>query len=262
MVRQYVGPVLAAEARPLPPNLVALMVGAGEDGVVYASLGTTFHLESEAEARGLAAALAGLNRTVIWQLREGSLPAAVTLGSLALPPSVHVVAWAPQNDVLGHPALRAFVTHSGINSMYEAAWHGVPVAAVPLDAEQADNAAKAGVQRRSAGRPLLTQRRAEPDPPRTCMPRRSSGEGWASASPGRSCQTRSTCWRLWRRSRPSRASARQPCARGSSCVRALATQSTTRQARRQGVGSVSADQGCGGPRGLARTQRVRCALPH
>ena len=32
---------------------------------------------------------------------------------------VQVVTWVPQNDILAHPNLRAFLSHVGINSMYE-----------------------------------------------------------------------------------------------------------------------------------------------
>ena len=32
---------------------------------------------------------------------------------------VQVVTWVPQNDVLAHPNLRVFLSHVGINSMYE-----------------------------------------------------------------------------------------------------------------------------------------------
>ena len=34
-------------------------------------------------------------------------------------PGVQVVTWVPQNDILAHPNLRAFLSHVGINSMYE-----------------------------------------------------------------------------------------------------------------------------------------------
>ena len=32
---------------------------------------------------------------------------------------VQVLTWVPQNDILAHPNLRAFLSHVGINSMYE-----------------------------------------------------------------------------------------------------------------------------------------------
>ena len=33
--------------------------------------------------------------------------------------ALQVVTWVPQNDILAHPNLRAFLSHVGINSMYE-----------------------------------------------------------------------------------------------------------------------------------------------
>ena len=32
---------------------------------------------------------------------------------------MQVVTWVPQNDVLAHSNLRAFLSHCGVNSMYE-----------------------------------------------------------------------------------------------------------------------------------------------
>ena len=32
---------------------------------------------------------------------------------------LQVMTWAPQNDVLGHPSVKAFLSHCGANSMYE-----------------------------------------------------------------------------------------------------------------------------------------------
>jgi len=51
-----------------------------------------------------------------------------------------VVPWLPQNDLLGHPATRAFLTHGGIHSLYEAVYHAVPMVVVPIGADQPDNA--------------------------------------------------------------------------------------------------------------------------
>ena len=53
------------------------------------------------------------------------------------------MSWLPQNDLLAHKDIKAFVSHVGHNSMYESAYHGVPVVAVPLFADQFLNAKKA-----------------------------------------------------------------------------------------------------------------------
>ena len=51
--------------------------------------------------------------------------------------------WIPQNDLLAHKDIKAFVSHAGTNSYYESAYHGVPVVAVPLFIDHFSNARKA-----------------------------------------------------------------------------------------------------------------------
>ena len=60
----------------------------------------------------------------------------------SLSTNIKVVEWLPQNDLLGHKDIKAFVSHVGFNSVYESAYHGVPVVAVPLFADQFSNAKK------------------------------------------------------------------------------------------------------------------------
>ncbi|KAI3410480.1 hypothetical protein GPALN_004581 [Globodera pallida] len=55
-------------------------------------------------------------------------------------PNVHTFEWIPQNAILRHPKLRAFITHCGQNSLSEAAKFGVPIVAIPLFADQLYNA--------------------------------------------------------------------------------------------------------------------------
>ena len=61
----------------------------------------------------------------------------------SLKPNIKLVEWLPQNDLLGHKDIRAFVSHVGQYSLYESAYHGVPVVAVPLFADQFSNAKRA-----------------------------------------------------------------------------------------------------------------------
>ncbi|XP_041494732.1 UDP-glucuronosyltransferase 2B1-like, partial [Microtus oregoni] len=47
--------------------------------------------------------------------------------------------WIPQNDLLGHPKTKAFIAHGGTNGICEAIYHGIPIAGIPLFADQPDN---------------------------------------------------------------------------------------------------------------------------
>nr|XP_048302232.1 UDP-glucuronosyltransferase 2B17-like [Myodes glareolus] len=70
---------------------------------------------------------------VLWRF-EGKTPD--TLG-----PNTRVYKWLPQNDLLGHPKTKAFVTHGGANGIYEAIHFGIPMIGIPLFGEQHDNIA-------------------------------------------------------------------------------------------------------------------------
>ncbi|XP_049486529.1 UDP-glucuronosyltransferase 2A1 isoform X4 [Panthera uncia] len=70
---------------------------------------------------------------VLWRYK-GKKPA--TLGA-----NTRLYDWIPQNDLLGHPQTKAFITHGGTNGIYEAIYHGVPMVGVPMFADQPDNIA-------------------------------------------------------------------------------------------------------------------------
>jgi len=50
--------------------------------------------------------------------------------------------WMPQQDILAHPKIRAFITHGGLLGIQEAVYFGVPLIVMPFFAEQDYNAEK------------------------------------------------------------------------------------------------------------------------
>ena len=60
-----------------------------------------------------------------------------------VPQNVKVFSWLPQNDILGHPKTKLFITHCGINGLHEALYNAVPIIGFPLFAEQHENCHRA-----------------------------------------------------------------------------------------------------------------------
>ncbi|XP_004596265.2 UDP-glucuronosyltransferase 2B14-like [Ochotona princeps] len=129
----FVGGLHCKPAKPLPKDMEDFVQSSGEEGVVVFSLGSMVSNMSEERANVIASALAQLPQKVLWRF-DGKKPE--TLG-----PNTQIYKWIPQNDLLGHPKTRAFVTHGGANGIYEAIYHGVPMVGLPLFADQPDNIA-------------------------------------------------------------------------------------------------------------------------
>ena len=48
----------------------------------------------------------------------------------------------PQNDLLGHPNIKLFITHCGNAGQHESLYHGVPMLGIPIHSNQAHNAVR------------------------------------------------------------------------------------------------------------------------
>nr|KAF6389376.1 hypothetical protein mMyoMyo1_020168 [Myotis myotis] len=128
---QFVGGLHCKPAKPLPKEMEDFVQSSGENGIVVFSLGSMVTNMTEERANVIASALAQVPQKVIWRY-DGKKPD--TLG-----PNTRLYKWIPQNDLLGHPKTKAFITHGGANGIYEAIYHGIPMVGIPMFADQPDN---------------------------------------------------------------------------------------------------------------------------
>eukprot|EP00041_Stephanoeca_diplocostata_P019471 m.420193 g.420193 ORF g.420193 m.420193 type:complete len:516 (-) comp21314_c0_seq2:1313-2860(-) len=128
---RLVGPILPGPAKPLTGE-IADFVQPG-DRVLLVSFGSQARI-TDAVMQKLVDAFALLKCKVLWKI-TGNAPKTVS-------DNVKMVSWFNQNDLLGHEAVMAFLSHGGLNGVSEAAYHGVPVVGFPLFGDQWDNIAR------------------------------------------------------------------------------------------------------------------------
>ncbi|RDY06895.1 UDP-glycosyltransferase 76F1, partial [Mucuna pruriens] len=113
--------------------------------VVYVSFGSIAAI-SEAEFLEIAWGLANSKQPFLWVVRPGLIHGSEWLEPLPsgflenLEGRGYIVKWAPQEQVLSHPAVGAFWTHNGWNSTLESICEGVPMICMPCFADQKVNA--------------------------------------------------------------------------------------------------------------------------
>ncbi|CAO2625351.1 UDP-glucuronosyltransferase 1A7 [Lemmus lemmus] len=137
----YVGGINCHQGKPLPEVYYAYVNASGEHGIVIFSLGSMVSEIPEKKAMEIAEALGRIPQTVLWRY-TGPRPSNLAKNTI-------LVKWLPQNDLLGHPKTRAFITHSGSHGIYEGICNGVPMVMMPLFGDQMDNAKR--METRGAG---------------------------------------------------------------------------------------------------------------
>lgn len=132
---KLIGGTATGPAKPLPPEFRSFMDGATQ-GVVVVSFGS-YVLD-------LPKNISDKVMQVLLQLPMKS----VFRSKLASPDPEKILTspWIPQNDLLGHPNTRVFVSHCGKNGQYEALYHAVPVVATPMFGDQKYNAERMRVK--------------------------------------------------------------------------------------------------------------------
>ncbi|KIZ07003.1 hypothetical protein MNEG_0948 [Monoraphidium neglectum] len=124
-----IGPVAPRAARPtLEPPSAGSFVASATHGVVVVSFGSVPLFGSCLTGHDyieLTQAFADLAPVkVLWLLKRKSLPADVAFDELPFGNNTLPQEWVDNNDLLGHPNVKLFVTHGGMHSQYEAVFHG------------------------------------------------------------------------------------------------------------------------------------------
>ncbi|KAK8394676.1 hypothetical protein O3P69_005862 [Scylla paramamosain] len=142
----HAGGMHCRPAKPLPQDLQQWIAGAGESGFIFFSLGSLVKPSTmdEKYRKVLVEVFGSLHQRVLWKWDENTME--------GLPPNVRLSKWLPQQDILGHPQLRLFITHGGLLSLQEATYHSVPVLGMPVAMEQNENMRM--VEREGWGRTL------------------------------------------------------------------------------------------------------------
>ncbi|KAL8588536.1 hypothetical protein ACOMHN_058435 [Nucella lapillus] len=132
---KFIGGTVKGPVGPLPKELKSFMDEARE-GVVIVSFGSYVLGVPTEISEKLFRVFQSLPMKVVFR---SNLPSPD-------PTKVMTSTWLPQNDLLGHPNTKVFVSHCGKNGQYEALYHAVPVVATPLFYDQPYNAERMRVK--------------------------------------------------------------------------------------------------------------------
>jgi hypothetical protein len=129
----YCGMMQCRQPQPLPTDLQKFMDDATE-GVLYVSFGSVLQGSQlpEDKLKAMIEAFGKLKEKVLFKWESDTMT--------GKPDNVMVKSFLPQQDILGHPNLKAFITHAGYLSFEEALCHQTPMIATPICYDQFANA--------------------------------------------------------------------------------------------------------------------------
>lgn len=124
------------EAKELPKDLKTYMDDAPE-GVIYVSFGSVVKASQMSDERRTVFnnVFRRLKQKVLWKWEKDTM--------VDQPNNVQLNKWLPQQDILGHPNMKLFITHGGQSSSQETLCHQKPVVVIPVTGDQPANGQEA-----------------------------------------------------------------------------------------------------------------------
>ncbi|KXN66852.1 glycosyltransferase family 1 protein [Conidiobolus coronatus NRRL 28638] len=149
-----VGPIQSHDSLDLPEDLQSFMDNHGK--VLYIAFGTMIRLPQGEIAKFLEIFHRAINEGVldgiVWGMPKNDLkylPKFYTVDSNEYSTAriiegthdnIKVLNWAPQKSILNHKNTKIFISHGGLDSIYESMDAGVPMMLIPFYADQPRNA--------------------------------------------------------------------------------------------------------------------------
>nr|AHX56955.1 UDP-glycosyltransferase 212B1 [Strigamia maritima] len=125
-----IGGIQCRPPLPLPEGKLKNFVDSSdENGFILFSFGSVIDgsLINEKLRNTFIAAFAQIKQRVVWKY-ESQLS--------GLSNNVMTADWLPQQDLLGHPKIRAVISHGGLQSLQESIYHAVPSICFPFTTDQ------------------------------------------------------------------------------------------------------------------------------
>ncbi len=118
---QYIGTLHCKPPNVLPKDVENTFESSGDDGVILVSFGSYILGKNMKESvlQVLLKTFGQLKQKVVWKWENETM--------VGQPDNVKLLKWVPQQDVLGHPKTKLFITHAGQSSFQESLCHKKPV---------------------------------------------------------------------------------------------------------------------------------------
>ncbi len=116
---QHIGFIHCRPAQPLSHEFEDFMKKNIKNGVILVSFGTFAQGVPDSVRSMMMDVFSKLEQGVIWKWDGPPMH--------NMPENIMLTKWVPQQDILGHPATKLFISHVGQSSVQEAIYHGKPV---------------------------------------------------------------------------------------------------------------------------------------
>ena len=127
----YVGGAATQPAAPLTGDLKSFLDTA-KDGAILITFGSVVN--------ALPSHIINIIRKAFEMKRNIKAILKHTVNETKINGNVMTMPWVPQNDILGHPNTKLFISHCGHNAQVEALYHAVPIICLPIFGDQHYNA--------------------------------------------------------------------------------------------------------------------------